>query len=252
MRIAGSSVLITGGAHGLGRRFALDLAAAGARVGVCDLDEEGLRAVAKEALRAGSSLWSKRADVTDEVSVEALFAEFVAYHQGLDAAVNNAGIARDGLLVKQRGGRLEKLPLADWQRVIDVDLTGVFLCGREAAYHMVQHGSGGVIVSLSSVARGGVYGQTSYSAAKAGVAAMTVTWAKELARYGVRAVALAPGFTTTELTSALRVDVRERIVTQIPLGRVAEPAEQSSALRFVLENDYLTGRVIEVDGGLRV
>ncbi len=252
MRLEGARVLITGGGAGLGLAFALDLASAGARVGVCDRNAESLAAAAAAAGERELSLWTAETDVTDEAGVERLFAHFVAHHGGIDVAVNNAGLARDGLLVKERGEAIEKYPLADWRTVIDVDLTGVFLTGREAAWHMVRQGTGGVIVSISSISRGGVFGQSAYSAAKAGVAAMTVVWAKELARHRIRVVALAPGFTNSDLTSALREDVKERIVAEIPCGRMAEPAEQAHALRFVLENDYITGRVVEVDGGLRV
>ncbi|GAB4280943.1 MAG: hypothetical protein Kow0092_36470 [Deferrisomatales bacterium] len=127
-----------------------------------------------------------------------------------------------------------------------------FLCGREAAYHMVQQEGGGVIVSISSVCRHGNLGQTNYAASKAGLAAMTVVWAKELSRYGIRVAAIAPGSVSTEMTGSIRPDVREKIEGAIPLGRMGETDESSHALRFVLENRYVTGRVIEVDGGLRI
>ncbi len=117
---------------------------------------------------------------------------------------------------------------------------------------MVQQGTGGVIVSISSISRSGNVGQTNYTATKAGVAAMTVTWAKELARHGIRAVAIAPGYVATEMTEAIREDIRERIVKQIPLGRMAAMEDISHAVRFVLENDYVSGRTIEVDGALRI
>lgn len=251
MHLNESRILITGGARGLGRRFALDLCQAGAQVGVCDLDPVGLSSVEEEARRQGTPLWTRQTDVAGETEVENLFADFVAHFGGIDAAVLNAGILRDGLLIKKRGDELHKFPLADWQLVVDVNLTGVFLCGREAAYHMVSQGTGGVIVSMSSIGRSGNVGQTNYSATKAGVVAMTEVWARELSRYGIRTAAIAPGYVQTDMVLAVPEDILHRIVDRIPLGRIANEAEISHALRFVLENDYINGRVIEVDGGLR-
>lgn len=252
METEGARILITGGARGMGKRFALDLMAAGARVGVCDMDVAGLDATRAEAEAAGHALWSAEADVTDEVSVENLFSSFVAEHGGIDVLVNNAGITRDALLVKVKEGRVEKMPLSHWQQVVDVNLTGVFLCGREAASYMVTQDSGGLIVSISSVSRHGTPGQSNYTATKAGIAAMTVVWAKELARYKVRAAAIAPGYIATEMTQAIRPEILDKVVAQVPWGRLGDPAEISHALRFIIENDYVNGRVMEVDGGLRI
>jgi 3-oxoacyl-[acyl-carrier protein] reductase len=250
--ISGSRILITGGARGLGRTFALDLAAAGASVGACDVDEDGLATLTGDAAARGLSIWTATADVSNDGSVEALFAGFVAHAGGIDALVNNAGLNRDGLLVRKRGETLERLPLDKWQAVIDVDLTGVFLCGREAACHMVAQGSGGVIVSISSLSRQGNVGQTNYAAAKAGVVAMTRTWAMELARHGIRAVAIAPGITATEMAEAMPEDARRRLTEAVPLRRMGQPAEISHAVRFVLENEFVNGRVIDIDGGMRL
>lgn len=252
MQLQDARVLVTGGARGLGRRFVLDLVAAGARVGTCDMDALGLDELRAQAEAGGVRIWTTTADVSKESDVERLFADFVAAHGGIDAVVNNAGITRDALLIKVKEGAVERMSLQAWQQVIDVNLTGVFLCAREAATHMVQQGNGGVILSISSISRSGNVGQTNYTASKAGVAAMTVTWAKELARYGIRVAAIAPGYIATEMTEAMREDIRERIVKQIPLGRMGTMEEISHAVRFVLENDYVSGRTIEVDGALRI
>lgn len=252
MKIAGARIIVTGGARGLGRTFAFDLAGAGARVGVCDIDEGALDDLRADAEDGGLRVWTMPADVGDEASVERLFAAFVAEAGGIDAVVNNAGLNRDGLLVRKTGDEVRKLPLAHWQAVIDVDLTGVFLCAREAAFHMVSQGTGGAIVSISSLSWKGNVGQTNYSAAKAGVVAMTRTWAMELARYGIRAVAVAPGLTATDMARSMPEEARERVTSAIPLRRMAEPAEVSHAVRFALENDYVNGRVIPVDGALRL
>lgn len=252
MKTEGARVLVTGGARGLGKRFAFDLIDAGARVGVCDMDGAGLVAARDEATAAGRALWTAEADVTDEQSVEQLFARFVAEHGGIDVLVNNAGITRDALLVKVKDGQVQKMPLSHWQMVVNVNLTGVFLCGREAASYMVKQDTGGLIVSISSISRHGTPGQSNYTATKAGVAAMTVVWAKELARYKVRAAAIAPGYIATEMTKAIRPEILDKIVAQVPWGRLGDPGEISHALRFIIENDYVNGRVIEVDGGLRI
>ncbi len=252
MKIEGSRILITGGARGLGRRFALDLARAGARVGVCATNAERLARLAEEARQAGEEIWTHRADVASEAEVQALFERFVERLGGIDALVANAGITRDALFVKRKDGVVQTMPTAYWSEVVDVNLTGVFLCGREAAKRMVDQGTGGVIVSISSVNRSGAIGQTNYSATKAGIDAMTVVWAKELARYGIRVAALAPGYVATDMTSQMREEVRRKIEALIPVGRMARPEEISHALRFILENDYVHGRVIEVDGGLRI
>jgi 3-oxoacyl-[acyl-carrier protein] reductase len=128
----------------------------------------------------------------------------------------------------------------------------VFLCAREAAYHFVTQGTGGVIVSISSLSWLGNVGQTNYSAAKGGIVSMTRTWALELSRYGIRSVAIAPGLTATDMAKSMPEDARERLTAAIPLRRMAEPSEVSHAVRFALENDFINGRVIPVDGGLRL
>jgi 3-oxoacyl-[acyl-carrier protein] reductase len=252
MKLQDASILITGGTRGLGRQFSLDLAQAGARVGVCGTRADSLARLRHDFEELGLRVWTQEADVSDEGEVERLFEDFCAAHGRIDAVVNNAGITRDALLVRQRNGALEKMALECWQKVIDVNLTGVFLCGREAAFHMVRQGTPGVIVCISSICRNGNVGQTNYSAAKSGLAAMTVVWAKELARHGIRVAALAPGYLSTEMTEELRDDVRQKIEKAIPAGRMGQTGEVSHALRFVLENDYVTGRVIEVDGGMRL
>jgi 3-oxoacyl-[acyl-carrier protein] reductase len=172
----------------------------------------------------------------------------------LDVMINNAGITKDALLVKTQDGKVSgKMSLDQWQAVIDVNLTGVFLGAREAAARMINLGhGGGVIISTSSISRAGNMGQTNYSAAKAGVAAMTVVWAKELARHGIRAAAIAPGFTRTDILDAMKPEMIERMVAAVPLKRMAEPAEIAQAAVFIAENDYFSGRVLELDGAQRL
>ena len=192
-------------------------------------------------------------DVTQEAQVVKTFDAIVAEFRRFDVLVNNAGITRDALLIKAQDGAIHsKMSLAQWQAVMDVNLTGVFLCGREGAERMVQVGNGGLIINISSISREGNPGQTNYSAAKAGVAAMTVVWAKELARYGIRSAAIAPGFCATEILSAMKPEMVDRVKAAVPLRRLGEPAEIAATAVFIAENDFVTGRVIEVDGGLRL
>jgi 3-oxoacyl-[acyl-carrier protein] reductase len=177
----------------------------------------------------------------------------VADFGGLDVLVNNAGIVKDGLLIKVKEGAVTgKMTLDQWQAVIDINLTGVFLCGREAAERMIKRGKGGVIINISSVSRYGNAGQTNYSATKAGVAAMAEVWAKELARYGIRTGAIAPGYTRTDILSAMRPEILEKMTAQVPLRRLGDVAEIAATAVFIVENDFLTGRCIDVDGGMRL
>ena len=145
-----------------------------------------------------------------------------------------------------------KMTLQQWQAVIDVNLTGVFLCAREAAERMVKLAKGGVIVNISSISRHGNAGQTNYTAAKSGVAAMTVVWAKELARYGIRAGCVAPGFTHTDILASMKPEVLEKVIAPVPLKRLGQPDEIAHAVQFIVENDFFTGRCIDLDGGLRL
>ena len=160
---------------------------------------------------------------------------------------------RDGLLLKVKDGEIVKrMTVAEWQAVIDVNLTGVFLCGREAATKFVELGTEGVIINISSVSRAGNMGQTNYSAAKSGVATMAVTWAKELARYGIRTAAIAPGFVATDMVASMKPEALAKMEAQIPLGRMARPDEIAHTAAFIFENDYVSGRVFEIDGGIRL
>jgi 3-oxoacyl-[acyl-carrier protein] reductase len=128
----------------------------------------------------------------------------------------------------------------------------VFLCGREAAERMIRFGTHGCIVNISSLSRAGNFGQSNYSAAKAGVAALTVVWAKELARHGIRVNAIAPGFIKTEMVASMRPEILEKMAAGIPVQRLGEPDEIAATLEFILTNDYVNGRVLEIDGGQRL
>jgi 3-oxoacyl-[acyl-carrier protein] reductase len=248
MDIKNKCCLVTGAGRGLGRQIALDLVGGGASVHVCDVSEEALKSMKDDCRDLPVTFHI--CDVADESSVKAMFAE-IAGAGTLDVLVNNAGITRDGLLLKMNEHETRTMPLENFKAVIDVNLTGVFLCAREAAAIMARNG-GGVIINLSSVSRAGNFGQTNYSASKAGVDAMTVTWSKELARYGIRCAAVAPGYINTEMVAAIKPEILEKITSQVPLRRLGEMTEISRTVRFIIENDYVNGKILEIDGGQRI
>jgi 3-oxoacyl-[acyl-carrier protein] reductase len=253
MDLSNKVVAITGAGRGIGRSMALAFAAKGAAIAALDLHEKELAETCALCQGTGGRALPFLADVTRETEVIAALDAVVAAFARLDVLVNNAGITRDALLVKAKDGEIQsKMSLAQWQAVVDVNLTGVFLCGREAAERMIRLGNGGVIVNISSISREGNAGQTNYAATKAGVAAMTVVWAKELARYGIRSAAIAPGFCATEILAAMKPEMVARVTQAVPLKRLGQPSEIASAAVFIAENDFVTGRVIEVDGGLRL
>jgi len=190
-------------------------------------------------------------DVGDESEVDGLFRDIEAAAGGVDLLVNNAAVLKDQALVSKIGKRLRKHSLQGWQETIHSNLTGPFLMGREAAHLMLKTRVKGLIVNVSSVSRAGNAGQTAYSAAKSGVDALTVTWAKELAPYGIRVAAIAPGFVETRMTQSIPPLFLERLREATPIKRYGTLEEFEHALQFVVENDYFNGRTLELDGGLR-
>lgn len=247
MELTGKRVVITGGGRGMGKQFAEDLSKRGAKPYVLDVLAENLDALQSQAGIPGAVV-----DVSNGSQVESFFETYTDEHGAPDVLVNNAGITADALFIKKKGDETKKFPLSNWEKVLGVNLTGTFLCAREAAFHMVKHDVKGVIVNISSICRSGNLGQTNYSATKSAVDAMTVTWSKELSRYGIRVGAIAPGYINTEMVAKIRQEVLEKIVEKIPVGRLGEMEEISRALQFIIENDFFTGRIIEVDGGMRI
>jgi 3-oxoacyl-[acyl-carrier protein] reductase len=247
MEISGKNVVITGGARGLGRDYALRLKAVGARPYILNLHPESLDAFQQETHIPG-----KAVDVSNEKEVEAFVENYTQEYGPPDIVINNAGITADGLFIRKKGGEITKLSFAKWQKVLDVNLTGTFLVSREAAYHMVKHGVKGLIINISSVCRRGNIGQINYSASKAAIDAMTVTMAKELAQYGIRVAAIAPGYINTEMCATIRQDVLDKIIRKVPMSRLGDPKEISHAVQFIISNDFFTGRVLECDGGMMI
>ena len=253
MQLSRKVVAITGGGRGLGRAMALAFATEGADVAVLDVSAGDLDETCAQCKALGVRAAPYRTDVTDESQVIANLDAIVADFGRLDVLINNAGITRDGLLVKAKDGEvLSKMSLAQWNAVVSVNLTGVFLCAREAADRMIRLGNGGLIINISSISREGNAGQSNYSAAKAGVAAMTVVWAKELARHGIRSAAIAPGFCATDILAAMKPELVAKVTEAVPLRRLGDPAEIASTAVYIAQNDFVNGRVIQVDGGLRL
>jgi 3-oxoacyl-[acyl-carrier protein] reductase len=247
------TILVTGAGRGIGRSLALHFARKGANLALLDTGADGVGETRAACAQLGVTARSYVADASQEESVVGTLDQVTEDFGRLDGLINNAGIVRDALLVKVKDGKVVgKMALSDWQAVIDVNLTGVFLCAREAAQRMISRSTRGVIVNISSISRAGNVGQTNYTAAKAGVAAMTVVWAKELARYGIRVGAVAPGFVRTPMVEGMKPEALARMTAPIPLGRLGEPEEIAHAVGFIFENDLFTGRCVEVDAGLRM
>lgn len=245
-------VVITGGAGGLGYAMAENLAAAGAKLALIDVDQEKLEKACAN-LGATTEVQGYALDITDEEDVFSGF-QFIKEDFGqVNVLINNAGILRDGLMLKAKEGQvIDRMSFDQFQSVINVNLTGTFLCGREAAAAMIETGQEGVIINISSLAKAGNMGQSNYSASKAGVAAMSVGWAKELARHNIRSAAVAPGVIETEMTAAMKPEALERLEKMVPVGRLGQAEEIASTIRFIIENDYVNGRVFEIDGGIRL
>jgi 3-oxoacyl-[acyl-carrier protein] reductase len=259
MKLQDLKIIVSGGAQGMGRHFAVRLVEAGAQVAVGDVNEAGLAETAGLAKGPGK-LHTRRLDVSNEADVGAFVEWAHGAMGGLNALVNNAGILRDGLLVKKdrETGQVKTLSKEHWDAVIGVNLTGATLLARDVVAKMVATGAAsgapggcrGVVVNMSSLARHGNRGQSNYSAAKAALAANTKTWALEWAPFGIRCGAIAPGMIETPMTQGMNQKARDALVAAIPVARVGVPEDIWLAVKFVLECDYFDGRTIDVDGGL--
>ncbi|WP_261844130.1 SDR family oxidoreductase [Aliamphritea ceti] len=253
MELKDKVIVITGGGRGLGRAMALQVAAKGAKLALVDLDQQGLDETIGLCMELGTEARGYIANIAEEDAVTELFNDIAEDFGAIHGLVNNAGITRDGLFIKVKDGKVvSKMSLDNWNLVMDVNLTGTFLCGREAAIKMIELGCEGCIINISSISRNGNMGQTNYTATKAGVQAMAVTWAKELARYSIRAASIAPGYIGTEMVMSMKPEALEKIAAGIPAKRLGKPEEIASTVAFILENDYVNGRCIEVDGALRI
>ncbi len=252
MRLEDCKFIVTGGAQGMGRHFATRIAEAGGQVTVGDVNEAGLATLVEETKGLPGKVHARKLNVADEAEVIAFVAFAHDAMAGLNGLVNNAGILRDGLLVKKdrNTGAITKLSREAWQAVIDVNLTGATLMAREVVVKMVETATKGVVVNMSSIARHGNRGQSNYSAAKSALATNTKTWALEWAPFGIRVGAIAPGMIETPMTQGMNQKARDALVAAIPVARIGLPEDIWIAVKFVIECEYFNGRAIDVDGGL--
>jgi 3-oxoacyl-[acyl-carrier protein] reductase len=249
VNVADQRVIVTGGASGIGLAMAVRLAALGARVWAVDRDEAALASL--RGTEAGHGVEYVTCDVGVEEQVKALVARVDKQSAGITVLINNAAVLRDQTLVARLGRTIRTHSLADWEETLRTNLTGTFLMAREVAESMIRARRHGLIVNVSSISRAGNPGQSAYAATKAAVDALTVTWSQELAPYGIRVAALAPGFVETKMTKDIPPMFLERIRERTPLHRFGTLDEFAHVIQFIVENDYLNGKVLELDGGLR-
>lgn len=252
MKCQDMKIIVTGAGRGIGREFCQKLSQSGAQVFGGDIDMDGLAETAKSLKSSKGTFAFKQLDVALEESVTSFVDWADQKAGGINGVVSNAGILDDGLLVKKdrHTGEIIKMPTSKWQRVLDINLTGATLVIRETVAKMMERNTQGIVVSMSSLARHGNRGQSSYVAAKAALAANTVTWAREFGKYDIRVGAIAPGMVETPMTAAMNPKAKSALMSAIPCGRIGQPEDIWLGLKFIIECDYFTGRVLDIDGGL--
>jgi 3-oxoacyl-[acyl-carrier protein] reductase/2-hydroxycyclohexanecarboxyl-CoA dehydrogenase len=242
-RLEGKVVIVTGAGRGLGKGIALKMAEAGAKVVVADVLFENAQSCVTEIKNAGGEALAVSTNVANVEEVNKLYQATIDTYGRMDSVVNNAGINRDGML--------HKIPDENWDLVISVNLTGTFYMTREAARRLREQKSGSII-NIASMSWLGNLGQANYAASKAGVVGLTMTAARELARYNVRANVICPGFIDTDMTRGVPEETWNTMVAKIPMGHVGKPSDVGNMAAFLAsdEADYVTGQIIEVNGGM--
>ena len=244
MELKDQVALVTGGAQGIGRTISEELARAGAHVVLGDVNLEGAQATAEDINNSGGSASAVKIDVSNATEVKEVFDFILKDKKPVDIVVNNAGITRDGLMVRMKE--------SDWDLVLNINLKGSFLCSQQAAKQMMKQKSGAIVNIASIVGVMGNFGQANYSASKAGVIGLTKTLAREVASRGIRVNAIAPGFIDTEMTRVLDEEVRQKLIEQIPLARLGLPEDVARCVNFLVsdKSSYITGQVINLNGGM--
>lgn len=247
MELQGKRVIVTGGVRGLGRSMVDLLVSKGAVVAVFDNNAQGLAALGAQY----PDLYCIECDVSNYEQVVEMTNLYHAEFKCADVLINNAGVLFSAPLVRLSSSGIEKHDLAMWNKTLAINLSSVFYMTVCIVEKMITTRTKGVIVNISSVSASGNVGQSAYSAAKAGVNALTATWAKELSAMGIRVAAVAPGFTETESTKeALSEAMLQETIKKVPLRRLAQPQEIAQGVISVIENDFFNGKVFELDGGL--
>jgi 3-oxoacyl-[acyl-carrier protein] reductase len=248
-------VIVTGAAAGIGKATALRFAEEGCRVAAWDISGDNAAAVVSEIEAAGGQGRFQIVNVADAGAVNAAVAEVVDAWGGIDVVVNNAGIVRDAQLVKFKDGQVvATMSDEQWDAVIGVNLRGVFNCTRAVVPHLIASGGGSILSTSSVVGLDGNFGQTNYVATKAGVIGMTKTWARELAKFNIRANAVAPGFVATEILQSMPDKILDAMKARTPLGRMGDPRDIANAYVWLASDgaNWITGQTLRVDGGLVV
>ena len=252
MRLKDKVTLITGGAAGIGKATVARFLEEGARVVICDIDEQAGEKAVKEL---GEKVKFYKVNVADRQDVQNWADNVLEKYGSIDVIVNNAGVLRDNQLVKVKNGELVKqMPEDDFDKVIAVNLKGVFNCTQAVAPIMIKQGGGVILNATSIVGLDGNFGQTNYVATKAGVIGMTKVWARELGRYNVRVNAVAPGFTLTEMVQQMPQKILDGMISHTPLNRMGEPRDIANAYLFLASDEasFITGVTLRVDGGIVV
>jgi len=246
MRLEGKVAIITGAGRGIGQATAIKFAQEGARVAVCDVDEETAIETSRIIERRGGEASAFRVDVTDKLSIQAMVEAIHARYGRIDVLVNNAGIVADA--------QLKKMTDEQFDRVIDINLKGTYNCTKAVVDVMLEQQSGVILNASSIVGLYGNFGQTNYAASKFGVIGMVKTWARELGKRGIRANAVCPGFVSTSIINNIPEKVIDALETKVPLGRLGKPEEIANAYAFLASDEasYINGAVLEVSGGLTI
>jgi 3-oxoacyl-[acyl-carrier protein] reductase len=244
MKLRGKVAAITGGARGIGHSTAVKFAAEGAKVAVCDINPDLIQQTLQEIRAAGGEADGYQVDVTNKEQIAAMVKSVMAKWGRIDCVVNNAGIVMDA--------QLKNMSDVQFDTVIDVNLKGVYNCTRAVVDIMIAQQSGVILTTSSIVGLYGNFGQTNYAASKFAVIGMTKTWARELGRKGIRAIAVCPGFIATPILSKMPGDVLDAMAKKVPNGRLGKPEEVANVFAFLASDEasYINGAVISVDGGM--
>ncbi|MBN2072333.1 MAG: 3-oxoacyl-[acyl-carrier-protein] reductase [Actinobacteria bacterium] len=248
MRLKDKVAVITGGARGIGKKISEIFLSEGAQVNIFDINESEGNAAARELglLYNGGRVTFFKADITDENDIEGSIESIIKTSGKIDILVNNAGITLDNLVLR--------MSVADWKKVIDINLTGAFICSKIAVKHMMKRHAGKIINISSIVGVHGNIGQANYSASKAGLIGLTKTLAREMAVRNIQVNAIAPGYIKTDMTEKIPDKIKDKLIEQIPARNLGSAEDVARAVLFLAssESDYITGTVVSVDGGMGI